>query len=204
MTDLVKTRGCLKAKLYCKAEGSISKSHTPLPTSPSALLGGKERFLVKPCDGNPEPSTGGAAPASLRVPISTGPCGAAFAHAGAVPGGVGRIHLAPGARRAACPAPAAGRERLSHVPRPHPISQESQLSPKSRRALPAGAPRVPAQRCSPWLTRQAPDARSRASPRPARRPPGALLGGPRLPPRSGQPPAWNPPAGGGCRAAGMP
>lgn len=202
--DLVKITGCLKAKLYCKEEGSVSKPHTPLPTSPSALLGGKERFLVKPCNRNPEASAGGAGPASLRVPISTGPGRAGFAHAGSAPVGVRRIRPAPGEHRVGCPAPAAGRERLSHLPKPHAISQGSHFCQGSRRALPAGGPRAPAQRCSPRLTRQEPDARSRASPRPARRSSGALLGAPRLPPRSGQPPAWNPPAGGGCRAAGMP
>lgn len=139
--DLVKNRGCLKAKLYCKAEGSVSKPHTPLPTSPSALLGGKERFLVKPCNGKPGPSVGGAAPASLRVPISTGPCRAGFARVGAVPGGVCRIHPAPG--RASGRPPGSG---SGGAPLPPPQATSNlpgkSSAKKSRRARPAGAPRA--------------------------------------------------------------
>lgn len=44
--DLVKKRrGCLKAKLYCKAEGARFQGPHPPSPSPSALLRGKERFF---------------------------------------------------------------------------------------------------------------------------------------------------------------
>lgn len=113
--DLVKIRGCLKAKLYCKAEGSVFKSRTPLPTSPSALLGGKERFLVKPCDGNAGSGivTGADFHRSLQGWLCSGAVPAGFA--GSIrsrlgsqdpsgPGWVRRIRAAPGEHQAGCPA----------------------------------------------------------------------------------------------------
>lgn len=114
----------------------------PPPRVPALFWGERSVFLVKPCNGKPEPSAGGADPASLRVQISRCPCGAGFAHIhGLADGGLqdpagsrvtprargwlpssGCWRRVPSRRRGETEAAA---EHLLHLPKPHLISQAS-------------------------------------------------------------------------------